>query len=257
MILKLNDSEFIRTEKPIDISIPIHSGPNPVLAWNCPPAEITPVMTERFVGDVNKGGAVNFNDIKLNPHGNGTHTECVGHISAEKDHLTDCLNEFIFEALLVTVDTEEVIDDRTQEKDQLVTAEKLRKAIDTQNFDKQNIRALVIRTLPNSTDKLKKNYSNTNPTYFSKPAIELINGLGIEHLLVDLPSIDREEDEGQLVCHHAFWNYPNDPQRHKTITELIFVPDAVKDGRYLLNIQITSLQNDASPSLITLYEIYN
>ena len=41
------------------------------------------------------------------------------------------------------------------------------------------------------------------------------------HLLIDMPSIDKENDEGKLEAHHAFWNYPNNAQLHKTITEFI------------------------------------
>jgi hypothetical protein len=33
-----------------------------------------------------------------------------------------------------------------------------------------------------------------------------------------------------------------------TITEMIYVKDVVLDGTYLLNLQITSFENDASPS---------
>ena len=117
------------------------------------------------------------------------------------------------------------------------------------------VKALVIRTLPNSKDKLAQNYSNTNPIYFSKEAIDYIVELGIDHLIVDLPSIDREEDEGQLIGHHTFWNYPENPQFQRTITELVYVPNEIEDGVYFLNIQITSLENDASPSKLTLYEI--
>jgi hypothetical protein len=40
-----------------------------------------------------------------------------------------------------------------------------------------------------------------------------------------------------------------------TITEMVFVPDAVADGIYLLNIQIASLETDASPSKPVLYPL--
>ncbi len=38
-------------------------------------------------------------------------------------------------------------------------------------------------------------------------------------------------------------------------TELIFVRDEVEDGSYLLNLQIASFENDASPSKPVLYKI--
>ena len=36
--------------------------------------------------------------------------------------------------------------------------------------------------------------------------MEYIVELGINHLLVDLPSIDRIYDEGKLANHRIFWN---------------------------------------------------
>jgi hypothetical protein len=40
-----------------------------------------------------------------------------------------------------------------------------------------------------------------------------------------------------------------------TITELIFVENEVRDGSYLLNLQMASFVNDASPSKPVLYKI--
>ena len=76
-----------------------------------------------------------------------------------------------------------------------------------------------------------------------------------KHLLIDLPSVDRELDGGKLVFHHAFWQVPIDPQFDKTITELIYVNDSIKDGSYILEIQTAPFENDASPSRPILYEI--
>ena len=88
-----------------------------------------------------------------------------------------------------------------------------------------------------------------------------IREIGIKHLLIDLPSVDREEDAGKLLAHKAFWNVKNtkilneDARLDCTITELIFVNDSVSDGTYLLNLQIASFENDASPSKPILYAI--
>ena len=72
-------------------------------------------------------------------------------------------------------------------------------------------------------------------------------------MLVDLPSVDPEVDAGKLSAHHAFWNYPDSPRKHATITEMVYVPDSMEDGNYILNLQIASLQTDASPSKPVLY----
>jgi hypothetical protein len=67
--------------------------------------------------------------------------------------------------------------------------------------------------------------------------------------------VDREEDEGNLEAHHAFWNYPNAPRLDATITEFIYVKDEIRDGLYFLNLQIASFESDASPSKPVLYAI--
>ena len=85
--------------------------------------------------------------------------------------------------------------------------------------------------------------------------MEYIVEQGIEHLLIDLPSVDRESDEGKLLAHKAFWKFPNQIREQSTITELIYVPNKVKDGLFLLNIQIASFEIDASPSKPVLYKL--
>ena len=59
--------------------------------------------------------------------------------------------------------------------------------------------ALVIRTMPNTKDKLTRQYSNTNWPYLTEDAAQFIKKIGVQHLLVDLPSVDKEKDEGKLL----------------------------------------------------------
>jgi kynurenine formamidase len=121
--------------------------------------------------------------------------------------------------------------------------------------------AIVIRTLPNLQEKRSKKYSDTNPPYLEEKAAVFVREKGIKHLLIDLPSVDKEKDQGKLLAHKAFWNVKNtqelndDARLDATITELIFVRDEVEDGSYLLNLQIASFENDASPSKPILYKI--
>ena len=103
--------------------------------------------------------------------------------------------------------------------------------------------------------KLNRQYSNTNPAFIHHEAVQFLIDNGIKHLLIDTPSVDKEEDGGELISHHTFWEYPNNTQKQRTITELIFVPDSVADGTYFLNIQIASFENDASPSKPILFNI--
>jgi hypothetical protein len=84
---------------------------------------------------------------------------------------------------------------------------------------------------------------------------ELLVNMGIKHFLVDLPSVDREDDGGKLLFHKTFWQYPQNIRKDATITELIFVPGNVQNGTYLLNLQIASFELDASPSKPVLYAL--
>lgn len=228
---------------PIDISISLKEEPQPhVSAFHLPDIKYQPAESGSFVGSVQRGGSCNVNNIFFSPHGNGTHTECIGHITKEKYSINDCLKEFFFMALLVSVAPEQKGDDK------MVTREQLQKQIGSQKPE-----ALLIRTFPNDDSKKSKNYSGTNPPYIHHEAAAFVCELGIKQLLIDLPSMDREDDGGQLLAHRAFWNYPSAPRINSTITELIYVPSSIADGMYFLNLQVASFDNDASPSRPVLF----
>jgi kynurenine formamidase len=230
--------------KPLDISMPLRDTKENVTAWYVNPPEFTPVMENGFIGDVNLGGAVNFRNIFFNPHGHGTHTECVGHISKEVYTINQCLKQFTHLAKVVTI-TPEIINGDT-----IITLEQVKKCWKNNDAD-----AIVIRTFPNNENKLEKQYSSTNPTYLQDKAMQYLVDNGVKHLLIDTPSVDREEDGGELIAHHIFWDYPKNPQTDRTITELIYVANEIEDGLYILQFQIASFENDASPSKPTLYQL--
>jgi kynurenine formamidase len=230
--------------KPLDISIPLRAGEPNVNAWYVKPVEITPVIMGDWIGDVKKGGSVNFRNIFFNPHGNGTHTECVGHISKEEYTINQCLNTYFFFAKLITISPEKIGEDF------IITCNQIKSEVGSEIPE-----ALIIRTLPNEEEKINFHYSNTNPPYIEVEAAEWMHQHNINHLLIDLPSIDKEQDDGKLLAHHAFWQYPHNTQKHRTITEMIYVPDSIKDDNYLLNLQIASFENDASPSKPVLYTL--
>lgn len=231
--------------KPLDISIPMGTGTDNVSAWYVPPVRIEPVITDQFTGSVKLGGSVNFRNISFNPHGNGTHTECVGHISRENYQINESLRDFMFFAELITVTPEKL-----ENGDELISLESI-----TEKFKGSSAKAIIIRTFPNSEEKLSHQYSNTNPPYVESSVMKYLTELGIEHFLIDLPSVDREMDDGVLAAHHQFWEYPYNTQAQRTITEMVFVPNEIKDGSYLLNLQIVNFVNDASPSKPVLYKI--
>ncbi|MFC0603103.1 cyclase family protein [Winogradskyella pulchriflava] len=234
----------IDLSQPLDISIPIKGGASNVNAWYIGPPKIEPEVFDGDTISVAEGAAVNFNTITFNPHSHGTHTETVGHITKKAYSINKYLKQFFFLAEVVTVAPEK------QGEDYVISAKQLQFALGNKKRD-----ALVVRTIPNTRDKNSKQYSNTNWTYFQEDAIKLLVKKGIKHLLIDLPSVDREEDGGELKGHNAFWNTKGKLRLDATITEFIYVSNKIEDGCYMLNLQIAPFENDASPSKPILYKV--
>lgn len=237
--------------KSIDLSIPLTNSDQNPIAWYLDKPTIEPVTMGDWIGKVSMGSSTNFNNIVFNPHAHGTHTECLGHITNKEYSINQLLREFNFMAELHSLTP--II----QDEDLVIT----RSMVEEKFSNTHQVKALIIRTLPNPRDKKSKNYSHTNPPYFTKEAMEYIVSKGIEHILVDLPSVDREVDGGRLEAHKAFWNVSDITKiddycrTQATITEMIYVEDAIKDGLYFLNLQIASFENDASPSKPVIYEL--
>lgn len=230
--------------KPLNISIPLRAGVKNIGAWYLDPPSIEPVKDGDFTGSVVAGSSVNFNTITFNPHAHGTHTESVGHILADNYHINNTLERFFFLAEVITIAPERF------KKDLIISKKQIERALNSNTPE-----ALVIRTLPNTLEKLSKKYSNTNPPYLSEDASVFIRELGIEHLLIDLPSVDKEKDEGKLAAHKAFWNVPGEIRKKATITEFIYVANAIEDGRYILSLQPAPFENDAAPCTPILYKL--
>jgi arylformamidase len=230
--------------KPIDISITTVSSKENVNAWYVNEPEITPVKDGEWIASVKDGASINFNNIQFNPHAHATHTESVGHITEAFYSVNKALKTFMFLAEVITVAPE------SQNDDLVLTKHQIKYLLDGKKPE-----ALVIRTMPNTKAKRSRQYSHTNWPYLTGEAAEYINSLGVKHLLIDLPSVDKEKDDGLLIAHKAFWGFPYNIRYDATITELIYVPNKVKDGSYLLNLQIASFKNDATPSKPVLYEL--
>lgn len=248
----------INTTKGFDLSIPLHFTGEGLSAFGVSPAAAQTVENNWFVGDTRRGGSCNVEEYTLIPHCQGTHTECLGHIVNENVPIREIVKDPWIPATVLSVELEKSLDcmDRydsaKQNNDDLVSKNRLLAGLE-QFTDRRFQQALIIRTLPNNPSKKTLRY--TTAPYFSNDVMEEIVRRGIQHLLVDLPSVDRMEDEGRLSNHRIFWEIP--PESHalgpmpvplKTITELIFVPDQVKDGYYLLNLQIPPFMSDAAPS---------
>jgi kynurenine formamidase len=244
MIIEVDTLRF-DLSTPIDISIGMHSGFGQVNAWYAPPFRISPVKMGDFVGSTKLGGAVNFMNFQCNPHGNGTHTECVGHIAKEDYYVNECIQEYFYLGEVISV-----YPTLLENGDKLIDAQHIEPMV---SYAKE-AKGLLLRTLPNDETKKERQYTEANPPYITPEAMRMIVSLGYEHIMIDTPSVDREVDEGKLACHHIFWSYPENIQKHRSITELIYIPDDVKDGLYLVHNQIVNIKMDAVPSRPILYK---
>lgn len=263
----------IDSANPIDISIPLDFGGAQPNAFGVERAMATACETGAFVGDTRRGGSCNFEQVKFIPHCNGTHTECVGHITNERISIHDCLKDAFVFAALISIEPEnanettETYPVELNETDKLITRKVIERALDNlenrkSKIEKQKFAALIVRTLPNDAGKKSRAYMENLPPFFSTEAMNYIAEKKVNHLLVDVPSLDRTFDAGKLSNHRIFWNVaPGECATnaasliHNTVTEMIFVADEIRDGTYLLNLQIAAFAADASPSRPVLFVI--
>lgn len=249
----------------VDIAIPLDFAGAQPEHFGAGPARAEPMRAGAFVGDTRQGGSCNARVVTLNVHCNGTHTESVGHITDEPVAVAELLREPLYLAALVTVApvtaraSGETAAHAFDDADRVITRGALAAALT--DFATAGNQALVVRTIPNDPDKRARRYAGASPAPFlTLEAASYLVELGIEHLLVDLPSIDRAQDAGLLAAHRVFWGLPAGSRSlalaarpTATITELVYVPDAVDDGLYLLSLQLPDFVSDAAPSRVLLY----
>jgi kynurenine formamidase len=230
----------------LDISIPMDPASPGPRCFYAPPFQADPVRSGSFIGSIEAGSPVNFKNLLINPHGNGTHTECAGHITDGPFFINDCLKNSHSIARLITV-----MPVKMDNGDDVIDATLLEKQLDGY----QETETIIIRSLPNDASKRTRDYSGANPPYFTKEAIRFLNLRSVKHLITDLPSVDRESDGGRLEAHKEFWGFPDFPDKYKTITELVYIDNVIPDGLYLCNIQIAPLATDASPGRVVLFAL--
>ena len=275
LYLEFDGQRFRTRDEVHDLSIPLHFADEQLECFGAPPAREQALAAGSFVGDVRRGGSCNCSTYTITAHCNGTHTECVGHITNERLSVHELCTELFSVAVLISVEpvpaaaTNESTTPPPKSGDFMITRAALETAVRMFNSQLPSTalsqpklprretpkRALIIRTMPNDASKRVRRYSEQPAPYFSAEAMRWIVAQGIEHLIVDLPSLDRAEDEGNLTAHRIFWNVPprgtsigSDTRLRATVTELAYVPDQVADGLYLLNLQVAPFAADAAPS---------
>ena len=252
-----------------DLSIPLRfDGSQPVF-FSAPPAHSAPYRTAGFAGEVAAGASCNCATLSLTPHCNGTHTECVGHITRDPVAIRDIAPRGLMLASLISVrpalarDTKDALGAASTNDDSVIDAQALAAAMESRAHAAPiPTVALIVRTLPNTSAKQSLDYAKVRAPYLTVAAAAWLVSQGIDHLLVDLPSIDRADDNGALAAHRLFWGLPTActdaklaTRPYTTITEMCFIDDSIPDGGYLLNLQIAPFMADAAPSRPIVYPL--
>lgn len=271
--MKLRQAEFVAggrrwradLSRPLPLAIALEfDGAQPSF-YEAPPASATALRNGTFVGNVEQGGSCQCATYSLTPHCNGTHTESIGHVVREPVSIHATATDAFLIARLVSVAPSvagSAAAAPTEPGDRVITAEQLRSALGDESIAQCS--ALIVRTLPNAIDKTARRYALDAgmPPYFDVDAMRWIVAQGLDHLVVDLPSIDRAVDGGLLRGHRVFWGLPEGSTRlaeatrpHATITEFAYIDNAIADGLYLLNLQLAPFASDAAPSRPVLYPL--
>ena len=125
--LKTFDFE-VNFSKGNDISIPINFNGAQPNTYGVEGAASKPYQDGQFIGDTRKGGPCNFETYSFTPHCNGTHTECIGHITDERVSVLTSLNQEMIRATLVSVIPKNTIENYTpklNKEDLVITKEDL------------------------------------------------------------------------------------------------------------------------------------
>jgi arylformamidase len=237
--------------------------------WFGAPAPVCHALhAGNFSGRVSSGASCNASTVSLTPHCDGTHTEGVGHLTRERHDARDAVPTGYVAALLLTVTPQpasvsgESARPAPRSDDLLITRRALLAAW-PQPLPFAPA-ALIVRTLPNDDAKRTRDYTHQSAAYLSLAAAQWLVERGIEHLVLDVPSADRADDEGQLGAHRVFFGLEpgatalaTAQRPYCTITELAYVPDALPDGPWLMQLQIPALAGDALPSRPLLYRLLN
>ena len=252
---------------PFDLAITMEfDGPQPrFFAASAAVAE--PLRAGAFTGDVAAGSSCMCGVYTLSPHCHGTHTECVGHLTGDRTHVSALTP--IPPALAAVISVRPgplgiISHDRPRlsaATDPVITRAMLATAAAAWTGDPWT--TLVVRTLPNEPSKACRAYQGPCPApYFTADAMHWIVERDVTSLVVDLPSLDRADDGGGLVAHHVYWGLApgvRDAQLarrgHALVTELAYIPSAAADGLYLLDLQVPAFGADAAPSRPIIYPL--
>lgn len=262
----------VALDRGVSLAIPVefHDGSESPRHFGAPRPQSQPWAVGAFSGSVATGASVNCSTLSIIPQCQMTHTESVAHLTREAGDAWRVVPRGLLPAVVVSVSPEparesaESTDPQPWGTDTLITQRRLRAAwpLLRPSMSAFEPVAAIIRTLPNDAGKRSRDYSDLVPPYLTREAVAWLVEKRIEHLVLDVPSVDRTHDEGRLVGHRLFFGLPpgsharGDAARSRaTITELAFIPDEVPDGFCVLSLAVPALGGDAVPSQPIVYPL--
>jgi kynurenine formamidase len=253
-------------DRGVSLAIPVDFGSAGPRHFGAGAPVSAPFVSGNFSGSVANGASANCSTITLNPHCQMTHTESVAHLTRESGDAWRVVPRGLLPAVVVSVSPEpasesnERTDPQPWATDALITKRRLRAAWPMGRM--VDPVAVIIRTLPNEPAKRTRDYTDLVPPYLTREAVEWLVEKRIEHLVLDVPSLDRTHDDGHMVGHRLFFGLPpgsrarGDAARSRaTITELAFIPDEVADGACILSLAVPAIGGDAVPSQPIVYPL--
>jgi arylformamidase len=253
-------------DRGVSLAIPVEFGAAGPRHFGAGAPVSAPFSVGKFSGAVATGASANCSTITLTPHCQMTHTETVAHLTRESGDAWRIVPRGLLPAVVVSVQPEparesnESTDPQPWGTDNLITKRRLRAAWPMVRM--VDPVAAIVRTLPNDPAKRTRDYSDAVPPYLTREAVEWLVEKRIEHLVLDVPSLDRTHDEGRMVGHRVFFGLPagstarGDAARSRaTITELAFIPDEVRDGPCVLALAVPAIGGDAVPSQPIVYPL--
>jgi hypothetical protein len=255
MRVALERREFeLDLSQPLDLGRPVafasgtESDPQP---FGAPAPSATPLRVGEFLGDVVRGGSCNCRTQSLTPHSSGTHTEGVGHLTREPLDAWRLLPAGLLPCALVQLWPTELGPGGRQ----AITAASLESA-----WPRELAFAPAAAVIGSHRDVAPSD--PLAPPFFTPDALRWLVLRGIEHVVVDLPSLDPTEDGGALEAHRVFFGLPprsstlREARRPRaTVTELARISSGLRAGNYLLSLQAAAIDGDAVPSRPLLYAL--
>jgi len=251
----VSEGEFeVDLSQPLDLGRPVGfaNAPEPApQPFGAPAPSSTPLRVGDFLGDVARGGSCNCQTLSLTPHTSGTHTEGVGHLTREPLDAWRLLPVGLVPCALVQLWPT----DLGQGGRQAITATALEAA-----WPRELAFTPVAAVIGSHRDVAPPD--RLAPPFLTPDALRWLVLRGIEHVVVDLPSLDPRDDGGALEAHRVFFGLParssvlREARRPRaTVTELAHISSGLRAGSYLLSLQAAAIDGDAVPSRPLLYAL--